>query len=114
MRKLALVTLLFPFVAFANEPVAAPAAVVPAPAVVSAAADAAAPASAPHDAGVPSSAAPDAAPSVAPSVAPSAAPSAPASVAVVEEAPESNTPFIMLGCIIAALAGLVVIWKKKA
>jgi LPXTG-motif cell wall-anchored protein len=32
----------------------------------------------------------------------------------VEEAPESNTPFIMLGCIIAALAGLVVIWKKKA
>jgi len=110
MRKPALVTLLFPFVAFANEPVAAPAAVVPAPAVVSAAADAAAPASAPHDAGVPSSAAPDAAPSVAPS----AAPSAPASVAVVEEAPASNTPFIMLGCVIIALAGLIVIWKKKA
>lgn len=112
MRKLALASLLFPFVAFANEPVAAPAAVVAAPAVVSAAADAAAPApaSAPHDAGVPSSAAPDAAPSVAPS----AAPSAPASVAVVEEAPASNTPFIMLGCIIVALAGLVFIWKKKA
>lgn len=111
MRKLALLTLLFPFVAFANEPVAAPAAaVVAAPAVVSAAADAAAPASAPHDAGVPSSAAPDAAPSVAPS----AAPSAPASVAVVEEAPESNTPLFMIGCVVVVLAGLFVMWKKKA
>jgi LPXTG-motif cell wall-anchored protein len=32
----------------------------------------------------------------------------------VGEAPASNTPFIMLGCIIVALAGLVFIWKKKA
>ena len=110
MRKLALLTLLFPLAAFANEPVAAPSAVVAAPAVVSAAADAAAPASAPHDAGVPSSAAPDAAPSVAPS----AAPSAPASVAVVEEAPASNTPLFMIGCVVVVLAGLVFIWKKKA
>lgn len=112
MRKLALASLLFPLAAFANEPVAAPAAVVSAPAVVSAAADAAAPApaSAAHDAGVPSSAAPDAAPSIAPSV----APSAPASVAVVEEAPASNTPFFMIGCVIVVLAGLFVMWKKKA
>lgn len=110
MRKLALVSLLFPLVAFANEPVQPAAAVASAAAVVSAAVDAAAPASAPHDAGLPSSAAPDAAPSVAPSV----APSAPASVAVVEEASGSNTPYIIVGCLVFALVASFVAFKKKA
>jgi len=108
MRKLALVSLLFPLVAFANEPVQPAAAVASAPAVVSAAVDAAAPASAPHDASLPSSAAPDAAPSV--------APSAPASVAaaVVEEASGSNTPYIIVGCLVFALVASFVAFKKKA